>query len=579
MKSLKYIICLAALTMAASCTDEWRDEPLEQAKAAQPAELPDPAVGEPLTEIPFHKGVNINAWFDRAASQVDPNKIKGCDFDNLVKLGMDVVRLPINFHSNVGDAPDYKLDEGYLANLDAAVNSITSRGLWVILDHHSLSVETFPSDGEALITACCKQLALRYKGRDKVALELFNEPFGRYLSLHWPAMQGRIIKAVRACDPNLIIVATGYGSGPKELQDLPEYNDPRVIYTFHYYNPTLFTHQSAYWDENFVQLSGYPFPYDASRIPAITDQWQKESYLTFLYNSYKEAATVSRIREEITEVANWAAQHGKLVFCGEFGALNTSEPADRYSWYKAVGDIMNEKNIPWTIWQYNDQQLINFSIFKGAQIYEQLDLDMMKALGITIPAEFASGPLPLTLYSDTTEPWCNMRTDKNGGERYLDYYCKDNPAEGTDCIRYNVMNPTGGVWFEIWLPADISKLYDAGAKLEFKARTTSKFKLLEFYFQQYKEGAPRQWRIAATISSNGNSAANRQLEADGQWHTISIPLSEMKYHGCSGDGKERPDAGEDGFDWSSVHWLMITPNGDRMSSGKTIYFDDIRITK
>ena len=37
MKSLKYIICLAALTMAASCTDEWRDEPLEQAKAAQPA--------------------------------------------------------------------------------------------------------------------------------------------------------------------------------------------------------------------------------------------------------------------------------------------------------------------------------------------------------------------------------------------------------------------------------------------------------------------------------------------------------------------------------------------------------------
>lgn len=577
MKTLKYILCLAVLAMTASCADEWRDDALKQAKSNQPEQVPDPEVGEPLREIPFHKGVNINAWFDRPASQVNPDKIKDHDFENLKKIGMDVVRLPINFHSNVGPAPEYRLDEGYLSNLDAAVNMITGHGLWVILDHHSLSVETFPNDGEALITACCKQLALRYKGRDKIALELFNEPFGRYLSLHWPAMQGRIIKAVRALDPNLIIVATGWGSGPKNLFDLPDYNDPRVIYTFHYYNPQMFTHQGAYWDENYVTLSDYPFPYDASRMPAINQKWQGESYLSYLYSRYEEAATVNKIREEITEVADWASQNGKLVFCGEFGVLNTAEPADRYQWYKAVGDIMAEKNIPWTLWQYKDEQLVNFSIFNGAQMFEQLDIDMMKALGVTIPPEFNDGPRPLAIYSDSTAPWNNMRTDRNGGEKYLDYYCKDNPAEGTDCIRYNVINPTGGVWFEMWLPANARSLYDADASLEFMARTKDKIKSLEFYFQSYRQGAPRQWRMSATISTTGNTSATRQLTPDGEWHKISIPLKEMQYHGCDGEWKERPDPGEAGFDWGSLNWLMITPAGDRMSSGKTIYIDDIQI--
>ncbi len=572
------MVCLAILAIATSCADDWRDDALKQAEAGKPEQLPDPETGEPLKEIPFHKGVNINAWFDRQASQVNMDKIKDKDFDNLKKLGMDVVRLPINFHSNVGPAPEYKLDEGYLSNLDAAVNRITSHGLWVILDHHSLSVETFPTDGEALITSCCRQLALRYKGKDKIALELFNEPFGRYLQLHWPLMQGRIIKAVRACDRDLIIVATGWGSHPENLQDLPEYNDPRVIYTFHYYNPQMFTHQKAYWDGNFVNLSGYPFPYDGARMPSIHPKWQEEPYLAFLYNNYAEAATVNKIREEITEVADWASQHGKLIFCGEFGALNTSEPADRNRWYKAVGDIMAEKNIPWTLWQYNDEQLVNFSIFNGAQIFEQLDTEMMKALGVTLPAEFTSGsPLPLVFYSDSTEPWCNMRTDKNGGDRYLDYYCKDNPAEGANCIRYNVVNPTGGVWFEIWLPANARSLYEAGASLEFKARTKHKFKSLEIRFQHYKDGAPRQWRMSATISSSGNASATRQLAADGEWHTISIPLKEMQYHGCDGEWKERPDDGEAGFDWGSLNWLMITPDNDRMASGKTIYIDDIKI--
>lgn len=363
-----------------------------RAKAAGTAPLCGYEAVHLLHEVPFHKGVNINGWFDRPADQVDTEKIKDEDFDFLKRLGMDVVRLPVNFHSNVGPAPGYNLDEGYLEDLDAAVDCITSHGLWVILDHHSLTLETFPSDGEALITACMRQLALRYKGRDKIVLELFNEPFGDYLKEHWPAMQGRIIKAVRACDPERILVATAWGCYPEKLCELPEYDDSRVIYTFHYYNPMMFTHQSAYWSEYEKYLSGYPFPYDASRMPAIHPKWQAEPYLTYLYDHYAEMATVGKIRADIAEAADWASQHGKLLFCGEFGALNTSVPADRYRWYKAVGDILSERNIPWTLWQYKDELPVNFSIFRDPGIFNRLDYEMMDALGVSVPVRFSFEP-------------------------------------------------------------------------------------------------------------------------------------------------------------------------------------------
>ena len=338
----------------------------------------------PLNELPFHRGVNINAWFDRKASKVDPDKIKDSDLDNLRRLGMDVIRIPINFHSNVGPAPDFKLDEEYLKNLDNTIERITSRGFWVIVDHHSLSVEKFMSYGEELITSCCCQLANRYKNKDKIVLELFNEPFGDYLKENWPTMQGRIVKAVRACDPDLMIVVTGWGGDPRNLQDIPEYEDPRVVYTFHYYDPLMFTHQQAYWNKGLKPLSGYPFPYDKDRMPAIHPEWENDEYLVDLYNRYTVMASAEQIHKDIAAVADWAAKHGKLIFCGEFGALNTSEPSDRYSWYKAVADALTDKNIPWTLWQYNDELPVNFSIFKDGKNYNTLDTDMMEALRVTV---------------------------------------------------------------------------------------------------------------------------------------------------------------------------------------------------
>ena len=97
---------------------------------------------------------------------------------------------------------------------------------------------------------------------------------------------------------------------------LEPYNDGRVIYTFHYYAPIMFTHQGAYWDTLLGYLSGYPFPYDSSRMPEIHKQWNTTTYLINLYNNYKEDATVEQIRKDITSYADWAEQNGRLVFCG-----------------------------------------------------------------------------------------------------------------------------------------------------------------------------------------------------------------------------------------------------------------------
>ena len=47
-----------------------------RAEADEAASLSQSEAIEPLREVPFHKGVNINGWFDRHVSQVNPDKIQ-----------------------------------------------------------------------------------------------------------------------------------------------------------------------------------------------------------------------------------------------------------------------------------------------------------------------------------------------------------------------------------------------------------------------------------------------------------------------------------------------------------------------
>src|SRR5690606_36587477 len=99
-------------------------------------------------------------------------------------------------------------------------------------------------------------------GTDRVVYEPFNEPahFPRDTSgsEDWQTIMANTVAAVRAVSTELAIVATGAcGGSITGLTDIvPSFDDANLLYSFHMYEPHLFTHQRSDIEGDFA--SGLP---------------------------------------------------------------------------------------------------------------------------------------------------------------------------------------------------------------------------------------------------------------------------------------------------------------------------------
>ena len=575
----------ASLLLLAACTEPVVPEP--EPEPTPTDSIPEEAFG-PLTELPFSKGLNLSDWFNVSdAYWFEPELYQDKDFDQLQSLGIDVLRLPINFPAFMSGAPGYTFSNDFLNALDRAVDMAEARGIYIILDNHSyFGSRVFPeSYGEELVTACFRQLASRYKNRtDKVVFELFNEPGGTYLEEHYPAMQQRLLATIRAIDPHHTIIVTAPKCSIDRLADLPGYDDDRLIYTFHFYEPFLFTHQGADWDGIALQyISGVPFPYDPGRMPPMPDEFQSQEDIDY-YNNYPEEAKAEYIGKTLMEAYHWASEHDKLLFCGEFGTLTTAPASDRVQYYKTVCDYFDTFEIAWTAWEYRDTKTPNFGIFQGANVFESnLNLELIQAMGFNIPPGYEGDCPEVTFYDDAIPAWWTPSKGWDGWVPQVDFAWKENTYNGSiNCIRIDFDNKWGGLTMTPWPVADLTRQHEAGASLEFAVRTTDEIDNLVVRFVQWKEGAPYQWRNMTEIGTTGGNATQNLFPADGEWHLLSIPLSDFRINGTQGQGdawKDAPDEGEEGFAWDCINHLEFVPEGNEALLGKTLYIDDIVVRK
>ncbi len=339
---------------------------------------------------PFHRGVNLTNWFQASGAQQIPfTKFSEQDFINIKSLDCDVIRLPINLQAMTSGAPDYKFDPLFYQYLDQAVSWAEELKLHLIIDNHTFdpSVSTSTDVGPILIKEW-KQLAEHYRNRSRyIYYEILNEPHGITNQL-WGKIQGEVIDTIRTIDTTHTIVVGGAGwNSYNDLNGLPHYSDNNLLYTFHFYDPMVFTHQGASWTSpSMVPLSGVPFPYNASEIPA-TPPSLKGTWVEDGLKNYKTDGTVAHIKQLLDIAIQFKNQRKVPVFCGEFGVyMQNSSNTDRVYWYDQVRRYLEENGIPWTIWDYQG----GFGVFKkGSQDRFDYDLNipMIEALGLKAPAQ------------------------------------------------------------------------------------------------------------------------------------------------------------------------------------------------
>jgi aryl-phospho-beta-D-glucosidase BglC (GH1 family) len=312
-------------------------------------------------------------------TEADVARIKG--------WGMDHIRLPVDSPLIASSTDrDHLSDEG-LSWIDRAVAWTRAAGLTLVLDMHHLPGHGFMSEATNTIwgdgpdrkqaLALWNALARRYKGQAHVVFELMNEPVApEGQDELWHALARDLVAAIRSVNgENWIMIGSNRWSNVSTFAVLPKFEDPRVIYTFHLYDPFLFTHQRASSVADDIKNLKGPVPYPGPLPRALLDtDWLVKEHGWMADRPYGEAF----LRERIAPVLKFRETYGVPLYCGEFGVLDTAPAPDRQQWYRDVVGIFRAASIGFANWNYKSD---NFGLVNRKGVADAMLLAAIGAAG------------------------------------------------------------------------------------------------------------------------------------------------------------------------------------------------------
>ena len=520
---------------------------------------------------PFTRGVNLTNWFQTAnVRQIQFTKYTKQDLIRIKNLGCDVIRLPINLHFMTNGAPDYTIDPLFFDFLDQVVDWAEELQIHLLLDNHTFdpNENTDPSV-EGTLLKVWPQMAEHYKNRSNyIYYEVLNEPHGITTAV-WCQIQQKVINAIRAIDTKHTIVVgpAGYNSY-NELKNMPVYTDSNLIYTFHFYDPFMFTHQGATWTTGMQDLANIPFPYNVAAMPA-TPASPKGTWVESIMNSYKTDGTVAKVKQWLDIAVSFKTSRNVKLFGGEFGVYIPNSPhADRVFWYDVARKYLEEIGITWTIWDYQG----GFGLFeKGtSELFDyDLDTEILKSLNLTVPEQkdFSIVPdnKPIDIYTDYIGQ--SISESGNAGNGSIDYYSSSFQT-GKYSIYWTGSNQYSGPGFDFKPDKDLSKLVANNYELDFWVKGDSPNTKFEVRFVDSKStvAGDHPWRMSYTIDQT-------KVSWNGTWQHVKIPLKSFKETG-SWDNAWFTPVGK--FDWKEVNRFEIISEFNALGTHK-IWFDEIRI--
>ena len=554
---MKNLFLLTMIVLLCGCTSVDGSNENRGEKAAEKVNV----------STPFFRGVNFTQWFETSSARsIVFTTYTEQDFINVKSMGADVVRLPIRMHDMTSGAPDYKFDPLFFQLLDQVVDWAEKHELYLIIDNHTFDpvAHVKPSIEQALIPVW-KQIAERYKNRTPyIIYEIFNEPHGISARV-WGEIQGRVVKAIREIDPDRYIIVGGVGyNSIDELFNIPKYEFNNLIYTFHFYDPYLFTHQGETWGSppNLRNLRDLPFPGDIRPMPPVPPDLRGTWVEANLRHNYRRDASVPALTRQMNKAVRFANDRGVPVFCGEFGVIMTNtKQEDRVRWYEAVTKLLDERGISRTSWDYYGAIGL-FNTEGGGCFESDLNVEVVKALGFNPPPQRPAEKIrsSITIFDHYASPlvrvtnWnCNIDLYYPEGEKFL--------------LNWNNAGQYGDLSFHFRRSIDWEYLASQGYAL---VLTVKSDKPVNFgvRFTNHEIGGNIPWRAFSDIN----------LVGDGKWLTLRLPLQQFTDQGAWLNSVQEWRPSEGKFVWEKVSSLSIVAEyGD--IRGVNILFGNIKIDK
>lgn len=340
-------------------------------------------------------------------AQLVPAQLKNAGFD-LVRLSVSTIPLL--------DVEDQQERQTMYSQFAGAIDDILKANLNVVFDLH-ITDGGAPWDSKTLtadlddphfrayvkMVSSVAQFLSRYDA-SRVAFEPFNEPPSPCNK--WSAFQKKLLVSIREAAPKLTVILTGACWGSLDgLQELRSSDyEANTIYTFHFYEPFLFTHQGAWFTSLFVRyLSRVPYPPTVDRTDeflAIVKQRvaadtavdeagkatiisEASKYLRIYFRQKQDRDFIQRL---VSIASLWAERNRvspERIWVGEFGALGdvygyqAAAPEDRQRWLSDARSVFEQFGFGWAVWDY----CCAMGIIKG-ETSGPLDPGIVHALGL-----------------------------------------------------------------------------------------------------------------------------------------------------------------------------------------------------
>ena len=278
--------------------------------------------------LPENKRLDITkgdlAHFDTYITEGDVQRVKMWGFDH-IRLGFDQIVLE--------EAPG-KYRERTMRKLVEFVGWCRKHKINAVLNLHKAigNYCDIPEKKQLLDTpelqdrfvALWLEIERRFHDAPEVAFELLNE-VRDVDPAKWNRLADRTLKAIREVNPDRwVVIGSTCWNSPDKLAVLQVWDDPRVVYTFHMYNPHHFTHQRG------VLQAGPLYQNDEVPYPG-----------------------TAFVRKALKAAVDWAKAHpDKILWNGEFGTIRHMNPMARADYMRDVVAVCKEAGIPWSVWNY-----------------------------------------------------------------------------------------------------------------------------------------------------------------------------------------------------------------------------------
>ncbi|MCQ2529355.1 MAG: glycoside hydrolase family 5 protein [Saccharofermentans sp.] len=339
----------------------------------------------------FVKGINLGGWisqYEKFDKHHFDTFITRKDIEKIASWGLDHVRVPVDYE--VLEMEDGSIRENGYEYLDNCLVWCRKYGLKMIIDLHRAYGYTFDpmnsddkekffldSDLQERFYKIWDVISKRYaEDSDDVAFELLNEIVSRNIYKEWNEIALNCISVIRKNAPNnwIIFGGTDYNS-VNAIPNLPNVDDMKVAYTFHCYDPFMFTHQGCHWVDTMPRdfRINYPASLDAYRLKDTTLSENEVGGLKVFaqaFDNERITAIDPSLFEIIFEPAIKTCEERNIpVYVGEYGVIDIADYQSKINWLKDINSVFEKYNMARSYWSYRK---MNFGI-EGEDHIEVID--------------------------------------------------------------------------------------------------------------------------------------------------------------------------------------------------------------